>query len=93
MEALVDIKNHRLAGRCETGLMIEEAYDEHISNPPDSQEDVGAGLFKLVQCIHSMLFTGGNPKDSVLNDCPPKAGAKLAAWYDDHSKEDIQLMP
>ena len=45
-----------------------------------------------MQCIRTMLLTGGNPKDSILADCSPKAGANLAVWYDDHSKEDIRLM-
>ena len=46
IEALVDIENHRLAGRYEIGLMIEEAYDEHISNPSDSQEDAGGRIIQ-----------------------------------------------
>ena len=44
MEALVDVKNHRLANRYEIRSVIEEAYDEHISNPSNSQEEAGGRI-------------------------------------------------
>ncbi len=91
MESLVDLSSHRLNGRFDIRDLVEEAYDEHISNPPDSQEDGVTGLLRLAACMRGMLYTGNNSKEFVLDYCPSNTAKKWAAWYENHSKEELRL--
>ena len=86
MESLVDLSSHRLNGRFDIRDMVEEAYDEHISNHGVT------GLLRLAECMRGMLYTGNNSKEFVLDYCPSNTAKKWAAWYEDYFKEELRLM-